>query len=269
GQIAVQNRWRRPWGVLPRVPSWQAGRALLPGRFGLGLGGLREQLLGEVGRHLGVPGELHRELGLALRRAAQRRRVAEHLGERHLGVDPAHALFLGRADHDAAALHDRRQDVARELRRALDRQLHDRLEDLGPGAREEVAERAARGLLERDVARVDRVGLAVVDRDPQADDRHAEPRALADHRLEALLARRDVLARDRAAADLVDELEIAVERLGEAGDPAVLARATGLLLVRVAELDALADRLAIRDLRRRGDDRGLVLALHALDVDLE
>jgi hypothetical protein len=31
----------------------------------------------------------------------------------------------------------------------------------------------------------------------------------------------------------------------------------------------LGDRLAVRDLRRRGHDLGLVLALHALDVDVE
>ena len=80
----------------------------------------------------------------------------------------------------------------------------------------------------------------VVDRDAEADDRHAEARRLRDHRLEALLARRDELARDRAALDLVDELEVALERLGVAGDAAVLARATGLLLVGVVELDLLA-----------------------------
>jgi hypothetical protein len=60
---------------------------------------------------------------------------------------------------DAAALHDERQHVAGELGRALERHLHDRLEDLGARALEEVAERAAGGFLERDVRRVDRVGL--------------------------------------------------------------------------------------------------------------
>ena len=35
--------------------------------------------------HLGVARELHGELGLALGRRTQRRRVAEHLGQRHLG----------------------------------------------------------------------------------------------------------------------------------------------------------------------------------------
>src|SRR5207344_1868639 len=96
------------------------------------------------------------------------------------------------------------EDVAGELGRALDRQLHDRLEDLRVRAREELAERAASRFLERDVARVDRVRLTVVDRDANADDRHADTRRLRHHRLEALLARRDELARNRAAADLVD-----------------------------------------------------------------
>jgi hypothetical protein len=88
----------------------------------------------------------------------QRRREAEHLGQRHLGVDLGEAVLLGRADHDAAALHDERQHVAGELGRALERHLHDRLEDLGARALEEVAEGAAGGLLEGDVRRVDRVG---------------------------------------------------------------------------------------------------------------
>ena len=95
---------------------------------------------------------------------AERRREAEHLGERHLGVDARVAVFFGRAHDDAAALHDEAEHVARELRRTFDRDLHDRLEDLRVRAREEVAECAASRFLERDIARVDRVRLTVVDR---------------------------------------------------------------------------------------------------------
>ena len=39
-----------------------------------------------------------------------------------------------------------------------------------------------------------------------ADDREADQRALLDRLLEALVARRDELARDGAAGDVVDEL---------------------------------------------------------------
>src|SRR6185312_16305516 len=137
-------------------------------------------------------------------------------------------------------------------------------EDLRRRALEEVAECPARSFLERDVARVDRVALTVVDRDAQTDDRDAQARRLRDHRLEALFARRDELARNRAALDLVDELELALERLAVATDLTVLTRATRLLLVGVVELGLLRDRLAVRDLRRRRHDLGLVLALHAL-----
>src|SRR3989304_4751527 len=58
-------------------------------------------------------------------------------------------------------------------------------------------------------------------------------------------------------------------RLEVAGDAAVLTRAARLLLVRIVVLDALGDGLAVGDLRRRHLHLDSVLALHALDVDLE
>ncbi len=93
-----------------------------------------------------------------------------------------------------------------------------------------------------------------------ADDREADQRALLDASLEALVARRDELARDRAAHDLVDEL-VRLDRVGGSGSMKpptlrVLARAAGLLLVRVGELGALRDRLAVRDLRLARDHLG-------------
>ena len=56
--------------------------------------------------------------------------------------------------------------------------------------------------------------------------------------LHALFHRRDELTRDDAALDLVDELEAVVRtRLDIADHPAVLPRASGLLLVGVVEVD--------------------------------
>jgi hypothetical protein len=89
--------------------------------------------------------------------------AAEHLGERHLGLDAAEAVALGGAHDDAAALHERADDAALKLARALDAHLHDRLEDLRAGLGVGLAPGAAGGLLEGDVRRVDGVERAVVD----------------------------------------------------------------------------------------------------------
>ena len=143
---------------------------------------------------------------------------------------------------------------------------------IGLAARIDLAEGAARGRLEGVVRRVDRVGLAVVDHDPQADHREPDQPPLGEHGAEALLDRGDELGRDRAAAHLVHELEVLValgQGLDVAGHAAVLAGAAGLLLVRVVELGALRDRLAVGHLRRARLDLAAVLALHALDVDVE
>jgi len=57
--------------------------------------------------------------------------------------------------------------------------------------------------------------------------------------------------------------------LDKANDARKLALATGLLLVRVAEVGALRDGLAVCDLRATGDTVDVVLALHPLYVDVE
>src|SRR5262249_7556042 len=106
-----------------------------------------------------------------------------------------------------------------------------------------------------------------------AHDREADARALLHAVLEALVARGDELARDGAAGDVVDELvslhRVRRERLDVAHDLRVLTGAARLLLVRVVDLRAARDRLAISDLRLTGDDLAVVLALHALHVDVE
>jgi hypothetical protein len=80
----------------------------------------------------------------------------------------------------------------------------------------------------------------------------------------------DELLRDHAADDLLLE-EVVGLGVGSMKPPtlAVLAGAAGLLLVRVVVLGLAADRLAVGDLRRARLDLARVLALHALDVDLE
>ena len=81
--------------------------------------------------------------------------------------------------------------------------------------------------------------LAVDQRDANVDHRVAGEHAVLERLLAALLDRGDELARDRAAPDLVDEVEaLAGRRLEVDVDDAVLARAAGL-----------ADELALDVLR--------------------
>ncbi len=90
-----------------------------------------------------------------------------------------------------------------------------------------------------------------------------------------LLTGRDVVGRDVPAHDLVDALGVLarllvhLHRLDEANDARVLAGTAELFLVRVEEVRALGDRLAEGDARLAGRALDVVLALHALYIDLE
>ena len=161
-------------------------------------------------------------------------------------------------------------DGALELARPLHRDLHHRLEDPRPRPAVGLAEGRPGRDLEGHVRGVDGVGVAVVEHHPHPDDREADQAALGERAAETLVAGRDELGRDGAAADLVDELVVPpLARLDVAGHPGVLARAAGLLAVQVVEVGPLRDRLAVGDLRGAGLDHGAVLAAHPLDVDVE
>src|SRR5690606_25572061 len=91
--------------------------------------------------------------------------------------------------------------------------------------------------------------------------------------LDALLDRRDVLARNHATLDGVDELEAGtarLERLELDDDVTILAAATRLLdELPFGFLDRLADRFAVGHLRLADRSLDAELALHAIDQDLE
>ena len=94
------------------------------------------------------------------------------------------------------------------------------------------------------------------------DDGEAEHAAVL-HRLDdALLHRGDELTGDRAADDLVDELEAAaaLERLDPHERHAELPVPAGLLLVLALGLGLVGDRLAVRDLHVLGLDLDAELA---------
>src|SRR6185436_4165156 len=107
--------------------------------------------------------------------------------------------------------------------------------------------------------------------DREVDDREADERAGLRRLPHALLDRRNILARDVAALDLVDELETSAALAGDNLHLhfAELAGAARLLLVGVGQLDRLREILAIGNLRRTDVRLDLELALHAVNQDLE
>ena len=113
--------------------------------------------------------------------------------------------------------------------------------------------------------------LAVVERDAEVHHRIPGEEALAADLLDALLDRRDEVARDRAAVDVVHELEVlaAGQRLDADAAVGELPVAAGLLLVAAVGLGLLRDRLAVGDLRRMEDDLDAVALLQARHRDLD
>ena len=105
--------------------------------------------------------------------------------------------------------------------------------------------------------------LAVEAGDLHVDDGEAEHAAVLHRLVDALLDRGDELAGDRAADDLVDELEAgaALERLDPQERHAELAVPAGLLLVLALGLGLVGDGLAVRDLHVLGLDLDAELAV--------
>src|SRR6185503_4090090 len=137
----------------------------------------------------------------------------------------------------------------------------DRLEDRRVGLGEGVLDRQRAGDLERHLRRVDLVERSVEQRDLDVDHGIPGVDAGLERLLDPLVDGLDVLARDRAADDLVDEL-VARALLGRL-DPddrvAVLALAAGLADMTATALRRATDRLAVGDLRLADVRRGLEL----------
>jgi len=113
---------------------------------------------------------------------------------------------------------------------------------------------------------------AVDQLDPHVDDRIAGEDAGLHRLLDAEVDRADVLARDLAADDLVEEL-VALARLGRLrvdDSVAVLAAAAGLAHELALDLlDGTAEGLAVGDLRAADVRVDRELAHQAVDDDLE
>src|SRR5690606_41945728 len=162
-------------------------------------------------------------------------------------------------------------DVAHVVFGRDDLDLHDRLEQHGLRLLRTFLERHRARDLERDLARVDVVVRAVVERDLDVDDGVAGDHAVLHLLLDALVDGRNVLLRNDAADDRVDELVARPRllRLDTQVDMAVLAAAARLTDELAFLLDRLPDRLAIRDLRLPDVRVDLDLAPHTVDDDVE
>ena len=141
----------------------------------------------------------------------------------------------------------------------------------GSALREGVLDGHRSGDLERHLGRVDVVVRPVEQGDLDVHDREAGVDARGERLADALVDRLDVLARDGAADDLVDEL-VAGALLGglELDDRvAVLALAAGLADEAAVALGGAADGLAIGDLRLADVGGDLELADHPVDEHVE
>ncbi len=164
--------------------------------------------------------------------------VGEHLGHRHLRADDGHHAARVHAGDAAAAAVQVAHQVAGEIARRVDLDLHDRLEDRRSGAGHGVLEGELAGHLERQLVRVDLMERPVEDGRLEVDHREAGEEAAQPRVLDALFHGGNELPRNRAAEDVVDELEVAAARQRLHLDLAVaeLSVSAGLLLVAAVRL---------------------------------
>src|SRR6478735_1849452 len=237
--------------------------------------GLLDDLLGNGLGDLCVGVELHGEARATLRLGAQVADVAEHLGQRDEALDDLGAADVLHALDLATTGVDVTDDLAHVVLGRTDLDGHHRLEQDRVRLPDGLLEHHRAGDLERHLRGVDVVVGAVVERRTDTHERVAGEHAVLHGVLDTSVHRRDVLTRDTATRDAVDELvHRAVlglaQRLEADLDLGELARATGLLLVRVVVLeDGTTDRLAVGHLGLADVGLDLELALHAVDEDVE
>src|SRR3954447_9977869 len=231
---------------------------------------LLDDLVGDARGDLGVRVELHRVRRLAGGLGPQVTDVPEHLRQRHEGVDDhVTVALLLRLDLAAAAV-DVADHGAQERVRGDHLDREHRLQQHGLGHAGGLLEGLVAGDLEGQLRGVDVVVGAVLEGELHVDHRVAGQHAELHGVLAALVDRRDVLARDATAGDVVDELVagtltgLGVDARLEGDDHLRdLPRPTGLLLVGVAVVgDDLAQRLAVADLRLADRRLYAELALH-------
>src|SRR5919107_1417067 len=222
-------------------------------------------------RNLGIMIELHSERRAALGLGAHGGRVTEHLGQRHHGPDDltaaagVHTLYLASPRREVA------HHVAHKLLGHDDFYVHHGFQKDRVGPLEGLLDGHGTGYLERHLGGVDVVVRAVDELHPDIHHGVAGDDAGIERLLDTLVHARDVLPRDDAADDLVVELVAGlVVVLGVDDRVAVLAPATGLPHEPALDaLDALADGLAVGDLRTADVRVHPELAQEPVDDDLE
>src|SRR5439155_17276297 len=155
--------------------------------------------------YLFVVVELHGEGGAPLAHRAQVRHVAEHVGERHHGVDDIGIATPVLAVDVPAPGVEVADDVAGVFLRRHHFDLHDRLEQYRLAFLQPLPQRRARGNLEGERGGVDIMVFAIDQRDFEIDHRKTREHARAKHGFETLLDARDELLRHRATYHLVFE----------------------------------------------------------------
>src|SRR6266852_585607 len=197
--------------------------------------------------------------------------VTEHVAQRHIGAHHLHGGPAFHAEDLAAARGQVAEDLAHELLGHDDLHLHDRLEQRWLALLHAVLGRHRPGDGEGHLVGVDFVVGAVDQRRLDVHHREARQHAAVERLDDAFLDRGVILLRDRAADDLVDELEALARliRLDIDLGMAVLA-ATARLPDEAPDPVRLAlDRLAVGNLRLADVGVDRKFAQHPVDDDLE
>jgi len=209
-----------------------------------------DDLLGILSGNFLVALKVHGEGAAALRHGTKVGGILEHFALGNFGGYALGAVYLVHTHDAAAALIDVADDVAHVLVGDGDFYVIDGLKEDGAGLIE-LLEREAGSGLERHFRGVNRVVGTVVQFRGQAYYREAGENALLDVVAKALFNGGDKVARYYAADNGIfeDELGIGgyVVRTELDNDVAELAVSAGLLLMASANVDLLADGLAIGD----------------------
>src|ERR1700694_4421634 len=232
---------------------------------------LRNDLFGDRLRDFLIVMKFHAVDSATLRLGPEVGRVTEHVAQWHVGT---HHLHRGPALHakDLAAPRGQvAEDLTHELLGHDDLHLHDRLEQCRLPLLHAVLGRHRPGVGEGHLVGVDLVVGTVDQRRLDVDHGEARQHAAVERLDDALLDRGVVFLGNRAADDLVDELEALARLIWLDVDlgVAVLAATAGLPDEAPDAVRLALDRLPVGDLRLADVGVNRKFAQHPVDDDLE
>src|ERR1700674_2594025 len=211
-----------------------------------------DHLLGDRRRHFVIMMEAGLERSTPGSERAQVGRVLQNFRHRHQRFDHLRVTLGFHAEHPATARVEVADHVAHAIVGTTHVNRHHWFEQNRPGLFQRILETHRGRYLKGHVRRIDIVIAAFVNRYPQVDQRIAGEEAFREGIAHALFHRRDELARNRAADDLIDEFEALAARQWLDLEPtvAVLSAAARLALVLALGLRAALDGLHVRHLGR-------------------